>query len=114
MSGAPSHDRGTTHFIRERLSSLLLIPLTVWFIATMVAYVGADHAAVVALLSDPIDLVLMASFVIVGMYHSALGVQVVIEDYFANPRRRTLIIANYAAHILVVIVCLYALVRIAF
>jgi succinate dehydrogenase / fumarate reductase membrane anchor subunit len=114
MSGGPSHDRGTPHFIHERLTSILLIPLTVWIIATLVAYAGADHAAVVALISDPINAVLMVSLVAIGLYHSVLGVQVVIEDYFFDPNRRTLLIVSWALHLIVGAVALYAIARLVF
>ena len=113
MSGT-SHERGTGHFIRERLTSILLIPLTVWFIATMVAFIGAEHVAVMALLKDPINLFLMAAFVLISLYHAALGLQMVIEDYLAGPNRRTLLTVSFGAHILVAVVCLYALARLVF
>lgn len=109
-----SHDRGTPHFIRERLTSILLIPLTVWFIATMVAYAGAEHAAVLALLSDPLNAVLMASFVGIGLYHSALGVQVVVEDYLHGGQKRGALTASWLAHLVVAGVCFYAIAKIAF
>jgi succinate dehydrogenase / fumarate reductase membrane anchor subunit len=114
MSGGSSHDRGTGHFVRERLTSFLLIPLTVWIIATLVAYAGADHAAVVALLTDPINGILMTALVVIGLYHSVLGVQVVVEDYFFDPQRRALLIVNWIAHLLVGAVCLYAIARLVF
>ena len=114
MSGGHSQERGTGHFIRERLSALLLIPLTVWIIATTVAYAGADHAAVVALISDPINGILMTSLVVLGLYHSVLGVQVVIEDYLFGSQRRAMLTLSWVLHLIVGAVALYAIAHIVF
>ena len=62
-------------------TAVALVPLSLWFIYSLVVVTGADYATVVAWLSNPLQAVLMLIFVISLYYHAALGLQVVIEDY---------------------------------
>ena len=63
------------------MTALALIPLSVWFVAALLAMVGAGHADVVAWLSSPIVAALMILLIFATFYHAYLGLQVVIEDY---------------------------------
>ena len=75
---------GTGHWWMQKLLSLALIPLTIWFVASVIALAGADHAAVAAWLSNPVAAGLMILLVVATFYHGLLGVQAVIEDYVHN------------------------------
>ncbi|MDX1580317.1 MAG: succinate dehydrogenase, hydrophobic membrane anchor protein [Alphaproteobacteria bacterium] len=81
VRGLGSAKEGTDHFWVQRVSAVALIPLSVWFIASLVGLSGADHDAVVAWLERPLVAILMLLFVVTGLYHLKLGLQVVIEDY---------------------------------
>ena len=70
----------------QRLTAIALIPLTVWFVISIIGIVGADHAAVVNWFSSPVISIFMILFVSTMVYHSTLGVQVVIEDYIHKER----------------------------
>ena len=72
---------GTGHWWAQRLTALALIPLTIWFVASLVSLAGADHAAMAAWMGNPVSAGLMILLVIATFYHAALGLQVVIEDY---------------------------------
>ncbi|MEJ7902147.1 MAG: succinate dehydrogenase, hydrophobic membrane anchor protein [Thermomicrobiales bacterium] len=72
---------GVGQWWMERVSAVALIPLTVWFVAAIIAHTGSDHAAFVAWLGTPLTATLMILLLIVLFYHTALGLQVVIEDY---------------------------------
>ena len=72
---------GTGHWWAQRLTALALIPLTIWFVASLVSLAGADHAAMAAWMGNPVSAGLMILLVVATFYHSALGLQVVIEDY---------------------------------
>ena len=43
--------------------------------------VGTTTSAPLQFFAQPVNAVLMASFVIISLYHAAMGVQVVIDDY---------------------------------
>jgi len=91
VKGLGSAKEGTTHFWRQRLTSLLLIPLVLW-IGFSLAALPVDHATLVAWIQQPWVSVALVLLVIVVFYHAQLGLQVVIEDYVSSHARRTVIL----------------------
>ena len=64
-------------------------------------------------LSNPLNAVLMGSFVLISLYHLALGVQQVILDYVPHEGFKLfLMFCNYGFAFLVAAVCAIALLRI--
>lgn len=79
--GLGSAKSGVAHFWHQRVTAVALVPLTIWFVWAVARYTGAPYDDVRAFLGDPFNAAAMLLFVIAGLYHAALGVQVVIEDY---------------------------------
>jgi succinate dehydrogenase / fumarate reductase, membrane anchor subunit len=79
--GLGSAKEGVEHWWAQRVSAVALIVLGLWFVTSLVALAGADHAAVVAWLRGPLAAILTILLLAAAFYHSALGLQVVIEDY---------------------------------
>ena len=79
--GLGSAKDGTEHFWRQRVTAVALIPLSFWFVVSLIAMAGADHVAVIAWLKQPVPACAMLLFIGTGFVHLRLGVQVVIEDY---------------------------------
>ncbi|HEY1796675.1 MAG TPA: succinate dehydrogenase, hydrophobic membrane anchor protein [Stellaceae bacterium] len=79
--GLGSAKEGVEHWWRQRTTALLLVPLTLWFVVTAIGLVGADRAAIVAWMHNPMAAVFMILLIATTFYHAALGLQVVIEDY---------------------------------
>ncbi len=79
--GLGSAKEGLHHWWVQRVSAVGLIPLSIWFVASVVGLAGADHAAVAAWLGNPVVAVLMVLLVAAALYHAQLGMQVVYEDY---------------------------------
>lgn len=86
--GLGSAKEGVHHWLMQRVSSLLLVPLSVWFVASLVGLLGAEHATVTAWLSHPLSFGLMTLLLVTVFYHAQLGLQVVLEDYIANEGAR--------------------------
>ncbi len=115
IEGLGSARSGTHHFWALRVSSVALIPLSIWFVASALAYVGAEQGAVAAYFAEPINAVLMFLFIITCSYHSSLGLQTVIEDYIHQEGPKiTLLIFNRFACWIVGAAAGYALIRMAF
>lgn len=72
---------GARHWWAQRLTSLALVPLSLWFVVALFVNAGSDHAAAVAWLRSPSTSIALLLFIAVGFYHAHLGVQVIIEDY---------------------------------
>ena len=81
VRGLGSAKDGTEHFWMQRLTAVALVPLTVWFVISVIAHIGADYGAFIAWLSSPLSGGLMILLVVATFYHAMLGLQVVIEDY---------------------------------
>ena len=81
VRGMGSSHSGTGHFWRERITALALIPLSLWFVYAMLGMVGASVVTPAQFFQHPWNGALMAAFVSFSLYHAALGLQVVIEDY---------------------------------
>ena len=79
--GLGSAKTGVEQWWRERVSALALVPLTVWFAASLIVHTGSDYATFIAWLRTPIVSLLMVLLLVGIFYHAALGLQVVIEDY---------------------------------
>ena len=79
--GLGSAKDGTSHWWAQRVSAVALIPLTSWFLLSLLALPALDYATVRAWLSVPLSGLLAVLLVAVLTYHSYLGTTVVIEDY---------------------------------
>lgn len=72
---------GVGHWWSQRLTAIALVPLTIWFAASLVSLIGADYFAMREWMGSPLAAGLLILFLVAGFYHAALGLQVVIEDY---------------------------------
>jgi succinate dehydrogenase / fumarate reductase membrane anchor subunit len=81
--GLGSAHSGVHHWLHQKITALANIPLVLWAIwsVTTLAATGASREVVWAFFRDPVHAVLMVLFLISTLYHMALGLQVVIEDY---------------------------------
>ncbi|MEJ1969922.1 MAG: succinate dehydrogenase, hydrophobic membrane anchor protein [Rhizomicrobium sp.] len=114
VEGLGSSHSGVTHFWRQRVTAAALIPLAIWFAVSGLGLIGAHEAATLAFLSQPLNAILMAAFVLIMVYHMALGLQVVIDDYIHGAGVKLVILLLMRGFCLAVIAaCLYALLRIA-
>lgn len=81
--------QGAGSWLLQRATAIVLVPLTVWFVAALVAHTGSDYLALLAWLRSPLVAVLMGLLLIALFWHTALGLQVVIEDYVHASTSRT-------------------------
>lgn len=79
--GLGSAKAGTEHWWVSRLTSLALIPLTLWFVISVIGHLDASWEEMRAWLGSPLTAVLMVVTIGVTFHHTASGLQVVIEDY---------------------------------
>jgi succinate dehydrogenase / fumarate reductase membrane anchor subunit len=91
--GLGSAKAGTQQWWRERASALALVPLTVWFAASVIAHTGSNYLAFIAWLRTPLVALLMVLLVAGIFYHMALGLQVVIEDYVHSALKTVALLA---------------------
>ncbi len=114
VRGLGSAKDGTHHWWVQRLTSVALVPLTLWFVASVVSLVGADHATVAAWVASPVAAVLLVLLIAVTFHHAQLGLQVVIEDYVHTEALKIagIILVKFAAAVLG-LACILAVVKVA-
>ena len=91
VKGLGSAKDGTSHFWRQRLTSLLMIPLVLW-IGFSLAALPVDHATLAGWIQQTWVTIALILLIIVTFYHAQLGLQVIIEDYVSSHSRRTVIL----------------------
>ena len=72
---------GIKHWKYSRVSSILLIPLTIWFVAFFSKNFGMQFEQVASSLSVPFNSFMMFIFITATIFHLQQGLQVIIEDY---------------------------------
>ncbi|HET9482599.1 MAG TPA: succinate dehydrogenase, hydrophobic membrane anchor protein [Xanthomonadales bacterium] len=114
VRGLGSAKSGTHHWLVQRLTSIALLPLTVWFLYAALELVGGEYADARSFLAQPWNAVLMAAFVLMLFYHAKLGIQVILEDYVhLRWLEVTSQMINLFACAFAALVALFAIVRIA-
>lgn len=79
--GLGSAKEGVSHWWWQRITSIALVPLGVWFVYSVVRLLSGDHSTSIQWLRSPVQAALLISFSVTVFWHAFLGFQVVIEDY---------------------------------
>ncbi|OQW79573.1 MAG: succinate dehydrogenase, hydrophobic membrane anchor protein [Proteobacteria bacterium ST_bin11] len=83
---------GSGHFWYQRVTAVALVPLSIWLIVLLNKALNAPYANTVEWLSSPLNTIAIIAWTVAVIYHAALGVQVVIEDYVSTIPVRNLAI----------------------
>jgi succinate dehydrogenase / fumarate reductase membrane anchor subunit len=79
--GLGSAKEGPNHWWHQRLTAVALVPLSMWFLVSVVSLAGADYPHFQAWLAVPGNTALLLLLLAATFHHGQLGLQVVIEDY---------------------------------
>lgn len=83
--GLGAAKEGVGHWWTQRLTSVALVPLSIWLLWSLLALGSLDYDTVRAWLAQPLPAAAALLLVLALAWHSSLGVQVVIEDYVQHP-----------------------------
>ena len=81
VRGLGSAKEGVSHWWAQRMTAVALVPLVIWFVASVCAMAGADYDAVREWVATPLVSILLVLLTIAVFHHAQLGLQVVLEDY---------------------------------
>jgi succinate dehydrogenase / fumarate reductase, membrane anchor subunit len=113
--GSGAAGQGVHHWWVQRLTSLALVPLTIWFVVSLLALPSLDYATVAGWLHGSLSALLLILLLLLGAWHSQLGLRVVIEDYVHGAGSRTLLVVlALFANLLLAAAGILAVLRIAF
>jgi succinate dehydrogenase / fumarate reductase membrane anchor subunit len=113
--GLGSARSGSGHWWSQRVSAVALVPLTLWFVVSMLTLGSADFPTVFAFLARPLNGFLCILLVASAGYHSYLGTNVIVEDYVRTPATKIAgLLALRFAHVLAGGAAIFAILRIVF
>ncbi len=83
--GLGSAREGGEHWLTERVTSIALILLGIWFIASLLLLPKLDQRTLVEWLHAPSGAIPMTLLIVVGFKHALDGMKVFIDDYVHEP-----------------------------
>jgi len=115
VRGLGSAKSGTHHWWHQRVSAVALILLVTWFVVSLILNAPAGQANVRAWVSSPVTMVMLIMTILFGLWHAALGMQVVIEDYVHSEGMKIgLILLIKCLAVLAAVSAVVAMLRMAF
>ena len=115
VRGLGTAKEGVSHWWAQRLTAVALVPLSLWFVWSVIKLVGVDHVGFKEWLNEGANLVLMILFVSSLFYHMQLGIQVVIEDYVHGEIKKvTSLVVNLFVALFFGVSSIVALLKVAF
>jgi succinate dehydrogenase / fumarate reductase membrane anchor subunit len=107
------HATASRHWRNQRLTSIALLPLGLWFLLSLLGQPALDHGVVTGWLAKPLQALLAALFGAALLWHSLQGVQVVIEDYVGGALRALALALSRVVHAAAALALAAALTRLA-
>lgn len=111
--GLGSAKEGSGHWWVQRLTAVALVPLGLWFVFAVLGLDHGQHEIIRAWIAEPWHAVLLILLVLVLVYHSYLGLQVVIEDYVTGGAKIASLIIVQFVHVLLGVGGIFAIVNIS-
>ncbi len=103
------------HWRVERVTAIALVPLTVWFVVSVLRLLGAGQPVVAHWAGHPVNTVLLLALVAMTFHHMQLGLQVVIGDYIhSKPIEALATLANKGVALLLALFAAVAVLKMAF
>lgn len=112
--GLGSAKEGTHHFWVQRVTAVALIPLVLWFVYSIAQLPSGGYEVVRWWVHAPSVAVALVLFIACALYHSMLGVQVVIEDYIAADGTKIVaLLLSKFVHAIAAVTGIFAVLKIA-
>jgi succinate dehydrogenase / fumarate reductase membrane anchor subunit len=106
---------GVGHWWSQRVTSVALVLLGLWFVFALIGLPDRSYETVTAWMAQPINAVLLSLLVGTALYHSLLGIQVVVEDYVSNHGAKIVtMLALQFIHFVLGALGIFSVLRVAF
>ena len=112
--GRGSAKEGVHHWWLQRLTSIALVPLTIWFVVSLLSLSSFEHVTVVTWMAQSWTALLLVLFILVATWHSLLGVRVVVEDYVHGGSKTLTLVLITFIHAVVAAAGIFAVLKVAF
>ena len=98
----------TKKWIFLKISSIVLLPLMIWFIINFISIYDQNFIEVFKFFSNPLNKFLFSIFIIFAYFFSALSVSEVFEDYISGEKTKN--VANRLLYISAIVVPLLTII----
>ncbi|HWE47104.1 MAG TPA: succinate dehydrogenase, hydrophobic membrane anchor protein [Caulobacteraceae bacterium] len=114
IEGAGGAHHGAGVWVRERVSSVVLLVLGIWGLWAATRFLGQGFDGAAAWLRSPLNAILLTILMLTTLYHMQLGLRVVIEDYVHKPvGKSTLLFINFFLCVVLAVVAVFAVLKVA-
>ena len=91
----------TKKWLFTKISSIILIPLMIWFLISFISIYDQEYSAVLVFFSQQPSKILFSIFIIIAFFFSALTVSEIFEDYIKDQKIKN--VANKVLNIFAII-----------
>ena len=98
----------TKKWLLMRVSSVVLIPLMIWFILNLVSIFNKDYIDIVNFFSNQPSKILVSLLLVFAYFFSALSISEVFEDYIQDEKIKN--VANKILNIFAIIIPLITII----
>jgi succinate dehydrogenase / fumarate reductase membrane anchor subunit len=112
--GTGSAKEGVHHWWLQRLTSIALVPLTIWFVVSLLSLPSFEHVTVISWMAQSWTALLLILFILAATWHSQLGVRVVVEDYVHGGSKTLTLVVITFIHAFVAAASVFAVLKVAF
>ena len=98
----------TKKWLFLKFSSLILIPLMIWFIINLVSIYDLDYVEVVNFFTKQPSKILFSVFIVISYFFSALTISEIFEDYIQDKKIKN--VANKMLNIFAIVIPLLTII----
>ena len=98
----------TKKWLFLKFSSLILIPLMIWFIINLVSIYDSDYVEVVNFFTKQPSKILFSIFIVISYFFSALTISEIFEDYIHDKKIKN--VANKMLNIFAIMIPLLTII----
>ena len=98
----------TKKWLFLKLSSLILIPLMIWFVINLVSIYDADYIQVFDFFTKQPSKILFSIFIVISYFFSALTISEIFEDYIQDKKIKN--VANKMLNIFAIMIPLLTII----
>ncbi len=92
----------TKKWLFTKISSLILIPLMIWFLVNFISIYDKDHSEILIFFSQQPSKILFSIFIVIAFFFSALTISEIFEDYLHDEKIKN--VANKALYFFAIMI----------
>lgn len=113
--GLGSAHHGVGHWMAQKITAIVNVPLILWLVFSIVKLQGASYGEFTGWMAQPLNAILMICLVVSVLYHATLGAQVITEDYIhCKAFKMVKLVGQKVFFTALGIACVFSVLKIAF